>query len=348
MTAYIPGHMLIQWHITERCNLQCTHCYQETLPPPDPTWDQLMAAREQLTSFVSRCRAANPAGSFRADLTITGGEPFIRGDFMDLMAILSAEPCFSSLAVLTNGTMLTPAFVHRLKALKPGFVQVSLDGSRETHDRIRGAGSYDQAVSGLRLLLQNHIPAHIAFTAHQDNFRDFPSVADLGQRLGVTKVWSDRMVPCGRAGSSSNRLLTPAETREFFGIMQQESRRGWLRKSRVKLQRSLQFMASGRRPYQCSAGDTLVTVLPNGDVCPCRRMPLVTGNIFSEDLMHIYTTSRLFQELRDRDRISPGCESCFYSRTCGGGARCLSSAMYGDPFRADPGCWLAAEFQTDC
>lgn len=136
--------------------------------------------------------------------------------------------------------------------------------------------------------------------------------------------------------------MTPDQTREFIGIMERERRRAWFGASPVVLQRSLQFTATGVSPYRCSAGDTLVTVLPNGDVSPCRRMPLVAGNMLRQPLESIYNNSDLFRRLRDRSRVSTGCESCFYARTCGGGSRCLAWAIHGDPFRADPGCWLAA------
>ncbi|MHB8881156.1 MAG: radical SAM protein [Thermodesulfovibrionales bacterium] len=339
--GYRPGHILFQWHITERCNLRCSHCYQEDLPSPEPAWDDLMEVLEQFKSFISSSRSLIGKKRFRAHVTVTGGEPFIREDFILLLEKLSAESRIFSFAVLTNGTMLTPAVVRALRRLKPGFVQVSIDGARETHDNIRGKGSYERAVGGLRLLAGEDIPAHISFTAHQSNFRDFPHVAELGHRLRIARVWADRLVPCGRGSAASDNLLTPDETREFFGLMRAASRRGWLISRPVSLHRSLQFMLTGDRPYRCSAGDTLVTVLPNGDVCPCRRMPRVVGNLFRENLGQIYATSQLFQELRDRERISRGCEGCFYARTCGGGSRCIAAAVHGDPFRADPGCWLA-------
>ncbi|TAN40546.1 MAG: radical SAM protein [Nitrospirae bacterium] len=345
-TGYWPGHILFQWHITERCNLRCIHCYQEDLPCPEPAWDDLMEVLEQFKSFIRSSRSLSGKKRFRAHVTVTGGEPFIRQDFIPLLEKLAAESRLFSFAVLTNGTMLDSSVVRSLSRLKPGFVQVSIDGDQETHDNIRGKGSYEQAVSGLRRLAGEHIPAHISFTAHRSNFRDFPHVAQLGHRLGIARVWADRLVPCGRGRAAADSLLTPDETREFFGLMRVESRRGWLTSRPVSLHRSLQFMVTGDRPYRCSAGDTLITVLPNGDVCPCRRMPLVVGNLFREKLEQIYDTSRLFQELRDRERISRGCERCFYARTCGGGSRCIAAAVHGDPFHADPGCWLADKPKT--
>jgi radical SAM protein with 4Fe4S-binding SPASM domain len=218
---------------------------------------------------------------------------------------------------------------------------VSVDGRRETHNSIRGAASHERAVAGVTLLVGAGIPTYLSFTAHRGNYRDFPAVAKLGRRLGVARVWSDRMVPCGKGDHAGEHMLTPDETRQFIGLMERERRRGWLQHSPVVLHRSLQFTAAGTTPYRCSAGDTLVTVLPNGDVCPCRRLPLVAGNMHCQPLEYLYRNSELFRSLRDRERVSNGCEKCFYAHTCGGGARCIAWALHGDPFRADPGCWLA-------
>ncbi len=338
---HVPERMLFQWHVTDRCNLHCSHCYQDDTCHSDLRWNELLTILEQMRSFVGWCRDRNNGHPFRAHVTVTGGEPFVRDDFIPLLERLSAERHCFSLAILTNGTPLTPAVVRSLKKVKPGFVQVSIDGSRETHDRIRGEGSYDRAVGGLKYLVNAGIPAYISFTAHRGNYRDFPAVARLGRQIGVTRVWADRMVPCGRGGEAAENLLTPAETREFFELMLNERKTGWLKHTQIKLHRSLQFMVTGDFPYRCSAGDTLVTILSNGDVCPCRRMPLVVGNIFQESLVHLYGNSELFIGLRDRERMSQGCEKCFYARTCAGGSRCMAYAVTGDPYRADPGCWLA-------
>ncbi|MEA3325633.1 MAG: SPASM domain-containing protein, partial [Euryarchaeota archaeon] len=76
---------------------------------------------------------------------------------------------------------------------------------------------------------------------------------------------------------------------------------------------------------------------PNGDLYPCRRMPIRAGNLLETPLIELYYESDLFCALRKR--ISEGCEGCFYSGLCRGGLRCLSYALTGDPFTTDPGCW---------
>ena len=107
------------------------------------------------------------------------------------------------------------------------------------------------------------------------------------------------------------------------------------------MHRALQFLVGGGRPYHCLAGDRLVTVLPNGDLYPCRRMPICVGNVMETPLIDLYYESSLFKALRNKDRISAGCETCPFWKECRGGLRCLSYAVTGDPFNADPGCWRA-------
>ncbi len=114
-----------------------------------------------------------------------------------------------------------------------------------------------------------------------------------------------------------------------------------LHKTEIAMHRALQFLCGDGRPYHCTAGDSLMTVLPNGDLLPCRRMPVSVGNLKKKHLAELYYTSDFFRDLRDRRRISRGCENCFYQKLCRGGLKCLSYAVYGSPFRADPGCWRA-------
>jgi radical SAM protein with 4Fe4S-binding SPASM domain len=247
--------------------------------------------------------------------------------------------------VLTNGTLIDAALARRLARLGPAFVQVSIDGARASHDRIRGAGQHDRAVTGVKHLVREGVRTLISFTAHRANYREIVDVVRLARRLKVDRVWADRLIPAGCGESMRRMLLTPAETREFFQLMHREqlrSRRLGGGRTEVAMHRALQFLEAGGRPYHCTAGDSLVAVLPNGDLVPCRRLPIRVGNLVATPLAELYDGSPLLRALRCPDRTSRGCESCFYAKLCRGGLKCLSHAVTGDPFRADPGCWLAS------
>jgi len=340
---YIPRGLLLQWHVTERCNLSCSHCYQDAHPGEELGLKDLLGILEQFKYLLKFLRLAARKQPVHGHVTVTGGEPFVRGDFLDLLEVFSANREHFSFAILTNGSFIDRKMAGLLRKLGPSFVQVSVEGTPATHDKIRGSGNYERTVSALKHLVKEHIRTFISFTAHQDNFREFTGVARLGRRLRVSRVWADRLIPQGAGAGLKEKMLTPGETRELFEIMHAaRGKRSWFGRTEIAMHRALQFLVAGGRPYHCTAGDTLVTVQPNGDLYPCRRMPILAGNLMETPLNEIYFANDLFRALRNRSPINDSCRNCFYSKLCRGGLRCLSYATTGDPFKADPGCWRAS------
>ena len=117
-------------------------------------------------------------------------------------------------------------------------------------------------------------------------------------------------------------------------------------RTEIAMNRALQFQGRQGQPYHCTAGDTLITVLPNGDVYPCRRMPICVGNLLETPLEALYQCD-LFSALRNRTKVCKGCKSCLYAHLCGGGLHCLAYAVTGSIFHADPGCWQASESEVE-
>lgn len=333
----------LQWHVTDRCNLRCTHCYHERYDGPEMSLDELVDVIDQFQELLELPRFKGPGRKGRGHINVTGGEPLVRDDILELLEVLHCEREWLTYGLLTNGSLIDREMAARLTRLDPSMVQVSVEGSPETHDSIRGKGSHHRTMEAIGNLAREGLFTVVSFTAHGGNFRQFPAVVSAAAAAGAHKVWTDRLVPLGSGGDLADMLLTPEETRELFTIVRrtQEIRSRKRKGTVVPLDRGLQFLVGSGRPYRCSAGDTLVSVMPDGDLYPCRRMPIKVGNLRKARLREIYLGSGLMRDLRDRDRVSEGCEGCNFSRICGGGSRCLSSAVTGDPFKADPGCWLA-------
>ncbi len=337
------GRMLLQWHVTERCNLRCDHCYQGDSSGQELEFSRLLEVIEQFRELVhSRGRQLSAPALGR--ITLTGGEPFVRSDFEDLLERVAVERSWTSFAILTNGSLIDTSRARWLAKLRPAFVQVSIDGSEATHDRIRGRGNFHRTVEAVKCLVRERIRTLISFTAHRGNYREFADVARLGCKLRVARVWADRIIPCGHGTALAT--LSPEETREFFGIMRSARDRACRRlfcRTEVAMHRALQFLEGGCGPYHCTAGNTLLTVMPDGDVVPCRRMPIRVGNVMETPLAELYEKNEFLRALRDPERLSQGCEGCGYRQQCRGGLRCLAYALTNDPFKADPGCWRAHE-----
>ncbi len=335
-----PAHLLMQWHLSDRCNLRCTHCYQSNYQGEERGLADWRGLLLDYQGFLNTRQIAH------GHINVTGGEPLALNEFPAFMEMLAAARERIGFGILSNGTLIDRATARQLRNWGTHHVQVSIEGMRETHERIRGSGSFDAAITGVQALVAEGVPCVISFTAQRSNWREFPAVAQLGRELGVSRVWSDRLIPTGQADMAE--VLTPGETQEFFQMMraaQQPQPVIWGKRSPVAMHRALQFIESDERAYRCTAGDTLITVMPDGTLYPCRRLPIAVGNVYQTPLATLYQSS-LFKRLRDPAWVSTGCENCTYRSICRGGLRCLAHALTGDFQHADPGCWLAATSAT--
>jgi len=336
------SRFVLQWHITHRCDHRCTHCYQERFDSTELPVDRLLEVAGQFSRFLALRQSRQADRIISGQLTITGGEPLLYHDFHVLLNRIRADYPQLHLAVLSNGSLIDTTAASWLAGLKPDFVQLSLEGGEATHDTTRGAGDYQRVIQALCCLKRADVPAMVSFTAHGRNYREFPAVVRAAQECGSMRVWSDRWIPLGQT-AAGNGVLSSGETRDFFTIMNTMRRSvpdGIFPKTKVAMHRALQFLVAGGRPYSCQAGRSLLAVMPNGDVYPCRRMPVSVGNIFQQPIETIYEESPLLRMLRSDDAIPAACRTCFYAQACRGGLRCLSHAITGDPFRKDPGCWF--------
>jgi radical SAM protein with 4Fe4S-binding SPASM domain len=138
--------------VTRRCNLTCVHCYNN-LPLNNQN-----ARRNELT-YEEHCRLLDEiAEEGCLWLLYTGGEIFVRRDFLDIYSY--AKKAGFLITLFTNATLITPRIAEYLVAWGPFSIEVSLYGrTAVTHDRVTGvAGSFDRTLRGVRLLMEVGLP----------------------------------------------------------------------------------------------------------------------------------------------------------------------------------------------
>ncbi len=320
------SQFILQWHITELCNLKCKHCYQENICHIDPSLNEIEIILDKFKEFI------NSFGKIKTHINITGGEPFIRKDFLNILELFTKKNFFSY-GILTNGTFITKEIAKELKKLKAGFVQISIEGDEKTHDEIRGLNNWSIVEENIKHLLNENIKTIASFTAHKNNFKLFPKAVKLISKLNIDYIWTDRLIPFGEGKNIDD--LSIKETKEFFEIIEKQVKKY---KDKVKMNRALQFLCGGDL-YTCKAGKELLTLMPDGTVYPCRRMPVNIGNINSQSFKEIYN-NELCLKLRDDTIIPKGCENCSFLKACQGGLRCLTYCKTGSPFNKDTGCFV--------
>ena len=325
---------VLQWHLSENCNLKCLHCYQESHIPIQLKYNQLVEIYNQFKDLLKKKK-------MKGHINITGGEPICNPHLFKILDLIKKDENLISFSILTNGTLIDENIAKKIKSYNPYYVQVSLEGGRKTNDYIRGKGTYDKIAMGITNLRKQDIFTSISFTATKINYKEFPKVVKFARRYDVNNVWSDRYIPLGDL-EDKDLVLSQEETREYLQIMRDE--RNKLKKKKnnntsISMYRALQFQMNNDFAYGCTAGDTLLTVMENGDLVPCRRLPIVVGNLFEKTMIVLYEKSKLLKELREK-KIPDDCCECEYSETCHGGLKCLTYAIYKDLNHKDIGCDL--------
>ncbi len=131
------------------CNLKCTHCFISCSPANH--------SHEMLTLNQVQARLREAAVLGVREYYFTGGEPFLHPD---LLAMIEETLRQGPVGVLTNGLLLTPERCRRLKTLSDESeysldIRISIDGyTAEVNDPIRGAGTFDKILTGIRNLAE--------------------------------------------------------------------------------------------------------------------------------------------------------------------------------------------------
>ena len=324
---------VLQWHLSENCNLKCLHCYQENHKPIQLEFDKLVIIYKQFKELLNKKK-------MKGHINITGGEPLCNPYLFKLLDLIKEDSDLITFSILTNGTLINEKIAKKIKSYNPLYVQVSLEGGKKTNDYIRGKGTYKKVAEGIVNLRKENIFTSISFTATSLNYKEFPKVVRYARKYGVNNVWSDRFIPLG--DSDKSLALNYEQTREYLEIMNKE--RNKLKKVKnnnttISMYRALQFQMTNDFAYGCTAGDTLLTVMENGDLVPCRRMPITIGNLFDRSMYDLYTNSDVLKALREK-KIPDECINCEHSEVCHGGLKCLTYAMYKDLNHKDYGCNL--------
>ena len=142
-----------QWHITDRYNLRCTHCYQDDYSGSNEL--DLGGLKRIAVEIIRTLSIWNKVG----DIAITGGEPLLKEEVFPLIHYLESADEIASLDILSNGTLINENIVEQIRDLKKiRCVQISLEGaSPESNDRIRGKGTFKKAMASIGLLRKSAI-----------------------------------------------------------------------------------------------------------------------------------------------------------------------------------------------
>jgi uncharacterized protein len=300
-------------HVTFACQLHCAHCYA-SVDAATPA----MAVADVLSIFEQ-----TKSAKFR-QLVVTGGEPLLHPDRDTMLAVLQeardrfAREANEAKRPRTRGTRLVlrtnfalPLSESGLTAVAAAFDQVvvSIDGTREAHDRRRGAGSFDAALVNMEryrtLAAPRRAELSLACTlamADLDGEQEI-AVRRLAKRLGIVQTRFRSVLPLGRA-SEWKTPRTAESCPARWNPMRQIERGFWPTSS-------------------CGLGQSLY-VDPTGEAFPCyafRGRQSRLGNVLEQGLVAILDSEPFLDLGRHTVDTNRKCRACDVRYLCGGGCK---------------------------
>ena len=279
------------------CNLTCGHCLVSSSPRGEPglptaTWRSLIA--QAVVLGVDR-------------FYITGGEPFVRPDMPELIRAMT-ETHQIDVILLTNATLFQGARGKVLEGLDRTRVkfQVSLDGSTPAiNDPIRGKGSFEAAVAGMRELSRRGFEVTITTVTTGSNLRDLPNLTRLAASCGVRTqhlMWMHRR---GRVTEERNGWFpqTPQLIEAVRAVKREADRLGVILDNAASFE--LRANAPPRTKFDLgNAGWQSLCVYADGHVYPSAALanhkPLDCGEAANGvSLEQVWRTSPILQAIRE-------------------------------------------------
>ncbi len=274
--AGIPEIDLSQWNIlkslngqrypyngmielTDRCNLNCVHCYINQAPASRGALANEMPT-EQVKHVLDQIAEAGTLF-----LTITGGEPLLRKDFSEIY--LYAKRKGFIITLFTNATMVTPEIAEMLAEWKPLSVEVSLYGAtQETYEGVtRVPGSYARFKRGVRLLMERSIPVSLKSVLLTENHHELAAMQALTEELGTSYRYDGVIWPRLDGSLEPFKYQLPVEV--LTAIDSRQPERGEERKKLAALHEGV--IVRQDYIYNCGAGLTSYHINSAGKMCIC-------------------------------------------------------------------------------
>lgn len=324
-----------QLHLTVKCNLDCSFCFQHNRGPADElSTDEWLNIIHQIPFF--------------GIITISGGEVTLRPDFKILL-----NHCLNQTKVnlITNATLLDDEMIETFVEKKLFLMGISLDGLGATHDALRGRkGAFDKVMANLEKLRRARRGGYpmidIKAVVLEKNMSELPELYKMAESMGCDfftisflKGCDLQYSPVIRAEFTEDFYRTSYPLKQYFDMGSFENTYQKLlelsetHKTRLRLNPEFLHVRSKKelghikafyagansmkmqdvyRP--CVSPWHAIALLPNGDVFPC--LSYKTGNARNTPLKEIWNNDkyRMFRTRLRQHKIFTACQNCCYCR----------------------------------
>ncbi len=311
-----PGRpQALTLEVTHDCVARCVMCNIWKIPPDVPNltvaqWMELLSS--ELFADVR-------------ELDITGGEPFIRDDLIDLFNGISQLKqknlkALRSVIVPTNG-LLTGRVLSTVERILPTIQKngielvmvCSLDAVGELHDRIRNFKNAwlkaGKTIEGLCSLRDSHpnLIVGLKTTILPQNIDELDKIAEFADSRGLFTIISPCIITEGRylnPDRAADLAFSPQDVDRMIVFFSSDQFR-WS----FHAESLVDFYKTGAMQKPCSCGFNYLFIRSNGEVLLCPLIRENVGNIKDDDVSNLFSSNQA-DKIRKKIGRLPQCRTC--------------------------------------
>lgn len=262
-----PMHATIE--VTDKCNLQCKHCYLEASPE-----NKNVLSLESFKKILKELEK-----NMVINVEFTGGELFTNPDIYEILKL--AYQKFSIIGILTNGTILQEDILGLLIENKDRtIVNVSIDSvDREVHDKFRGMkGAFYKTCQNVKRMTENGITVRIASSIFKENMWEIDKLARLALDLGAKMFSFNFVEEFGRGHVLYKAAYQDLKVKEYLEYLHEDVIEKF--KGIIPIQQGEGILGT----RNCGAGVNSIVINPTGKIRGCVLAPAWCdmGNLLEE------------------------------------------------------------------
>lgn len=339
--------LFLQWDSTNDCNLRCRHCYHNEEGQEEHVQEKKsLMSLLQVNDMIDDLARTAERWEMDSKFHISGGEPLMRKDLFKILGYAQKKNIPTKL--LTNGTLITKNKAKKLREKDMRRLQISIDGDKKGHNFVRQKPyAFDKAMQGITNSREAGMGVTVSFTAMQSNRQYIEEAVRYSIEAGADVFGIQSYVPKKDLGVRDPEFIDAKGTYEIYKL-QRDLEKKYGDKIRLLETEVLWGLMHSDDPLRkasreqgkflggCGAGYSGISVLSDGEVYPCRRLPISIGNI-DEGIVALMTEKKVMHDLRDLKQMREN-TNCDYVSHCRG-CRAIAFATNGDYMAKDPMCF---------
>lgn len=294
----------VQWKVTENCNLRCAHCWNGKIKEDNLDESEYLDIAKKICSWNV------------LEVTLTGGEIFTVGNIDEVIECFVSKNIYVNL--FSNGILIDQHidFLKNYKDLLQ--VNVSIDGNKEYHEKIRGKNTYEGMLKNVKVLIENGIKVVSNTVINKMNFLCIPEMIENLNKIGVKNIQISHLILKGNAVENQSKLLmNNNDYEEFRKLLYQYAKEHSNSHTHIyysdvtddtsKIYELKEENCTYYEDWICCAGVTRVTVNPNGDVVSCPFFKeYVMGNLLKDTVQDIWMSNKRLEFVKLKKKNNNG------------------------------------------